>query len=775
MTNPLIEALSPWRQFILVLFVWSDEKGKYEKFPCALNGMVSDAHDPSIWTDYNTAAATAQRFGSMYGVGFVLTANDPLFCLDIDGAATPAGWSPLSQQLVAALPGCIVEVSYSGTGLHIWGRRQPMPEHGKRNTPLHIELYSSVRFIALGSNPVGNLAQECPAIDSIIANLFPPRAAGGALPATGPRADWRGPTEDEELIRRALQSRSAAGVFGGKASFADLWTADERALAAAFPPDNAHDAYNRSSADAALAQHLAFWTGCDQARIGELMQRSALKRDKWQREDYFHGTVANACGMQRDVLQDKLPEPGPAPAGAAAADDTPTMRIVSGSTILNPAEQMTLFAGCTYVTEYHRVLVPGGHLRNPDRFKALYGGYTFITAADNGRTTRNAFEAFTESQVLRAPRADGVCFKPQLPFGAIVTDAGRTRANCWWPVAVPCAAGDVTPFLSHLALLAPDPRDRTIILSYLACMVQYPGVKFQVALILQGVEGNGKTFLSRCIAAALGPRYVHWPKAAKIAKQFNAWMLYKLAYLVEDIYTSEHVDVLEELKPMITGGDGLEIEAKGVDQVSAEVCGNFLINTNHKDGLRKTLNDRRLIIHFCPQQWEVDLHRDGMDSAYMNRLYDWAKAGGYAAVTHYLRTYQVPAEFNFAAGCQRAPKTSSTAEAIERGRGRVEQEILEATEQGRPGFAGGWISSIALDKLLKEIRMDARIPINRRRDLLRSLGYDWHPVLTRGQTDNTVLPDGGRPRLFVPANHPSLMLQRAADVAKAYSAAQQPK
>lgn len=775
--SPLITALSAHRQFIVVLFAWNATKGKMDKFPARhANGMVCDAHDPTAWTDYATAAAAARRLGQGYGLGFVLTASDPFFCLDIDGAAENGQWSPLSQQLCTALPGTVVEVSQSGKGLHLWGRRQPMPEHGKRNVPLHIELYSSLRFIALGGDVVGEMAADCPAIDSVIAAYFPPKVGAGVeVPATGPRADWRGPTDDDDLIRRALASHSAAGVFGGKASFADLWTADERVLASAFPPDNANDSYNRSSADAALWQHLAFWTGCDQQRMRDIAERSALKREKWERDDYVARTISNACSMQREVLQDKPIEPGPAPAPAAGSDEMPAQRAVEGSTFLDPRAQVEHFKGCIYIRDQHRVLVPGGHLRNPDRFKSIYGGFTFAMDARNERTSRNAFEAFTESQVLRAPQADGVCFRPSLPYGAIVKDAGRTRANLWWPVEVPCSPGNVEPFLKHMALLFPYERDRKIALCYLACFVQYPGFKFQVAMLIQGAEGNGKTLLSRVIAAALGDRYVHWPKASKIAKQFNSWLLYKLAYLVEDIYTSEHVDVIEELKPMVTGGDGLEIEAKGVDQVSAEVCGNFIINTNHKDGLRKTLNDRRFIPFFCPQQSADDLRKDGMGGSYFPELYAWLRAGGYAHVTHYLRNYPIDDEFNFALHCHRAPETSSTREAIERGLGRIEQEILEAVEQCRTGFCGGWISSIALDKLLREIRADGKVPINRRRDLLRTLGYDWHPALTRGQTDNTVLPDGGRPRLFVVRNHSSLMLTRPGEVAKAYSAAQLPR
>jgi hypothetical protein len=451
------------------------------------------------------------------------------------------------------------------------------------------------------------------------------------------------------------------------------------------------------------------------------------------------------------------------------------MRPVEGTTFLSADQQAQLFAGCVYIVELHRALVPGGLLLKSDQFKAHFGGYTFVMDNRNERTTRNAWEAFTESQVLRCPRADGTCFKPALPYGTIVKDAGRTRANTWWPVETPSVEGDVAPFLVHLGKLFPVERDRLILLSYMAACVQHLGYKFQWCPFLQGVEGNGKTFFSRCVAEAVGRRYTHWPKASKISKQFNAWMVGRVLYCVEDIHTSENVDVIEELKPMITGGDGLEIEAKGVDQISAEICGNFIVNSNHKSGLRKTRNDRRLAPLFCAQQQVEDLERDGMAGDYMRDLYDWALAGGYAHVTHYLKTFAIPDDLNPAKGAQRAPKTSSTDAAIEAGRGRIEQEILEAIDAEELGFKGGWVSSNFVDKLLDRIGANRAIPPNRRRDLLQSLGYDWHPALERdrGRTQNLVMPDGAKPRLFVRTTDEALRaLKTPSEVARAYSEAQ---
>lgn len=777
--GPLLP-LERWAQFIPVL-----REGKlpidYRTGNVTLKGSEG-AHNPGIWLPYDRAQALAAQWGPAVGLGFVLTAADPFWCLDIDGAAQPDGtWSELSQRVCGMLPHTAVEVSQSGRGLHIWGRRSVMPAHASKNTALHLELYHEKRFILLGSNAVGDLGEECLALDAVIAGYFPPRVRGDA-PDSGPRTDWRGPTDDAELLRRAMQSRSARAAFGGSASFADLWHADAAVLAKAYPANgDGESAWDGSSADAALAQHLAFWTGADHARIERLMRQSALARAKWEREDYMDRTIGNACAMARDVLQDKPVEAGPgvapaAPGAPAGASEPAALQAVEGTTFLGLEAQQAMFAGCVYVLELHRVLIPGGKLVNPDRFKAYFGGYTFAMDARNERTSRNAWEAITESQLLRVPRVDGVCFRPQLPYGAIVTEGGVTRVNTWWPINVDRVKGDAGPFVRHVAKLYPDPHDQAIVLSFLAAVVQYPGVKFQWALLLQGVEGNAKTFISRAVSKAVGARYTAWPKASKIAAQFNSWLVGKIVYCVEDIFVDADSHIMEELKPMIAGGEAIEIEAKGVDQVSTEICGNFILNMNPKNGLRKSRNDRRLCVAYSAQQHVDDLKRDGITEEYVTGLYDWAHGGGWAVIAEFLHTFPIPAGLNPAVDCPRAPKTSSTDEAIEEGRGRVEQEILEAIDQGRPGFCGGWISSVMLDRLLREMRLDGRVPYARRADLLRTLDYVMHPALKGDRTNNPVLPDGGKPRLYVDMNNAaSMALTSAAEVAAAYARAQLPK
>ena len=769
-----------------------DKPGKLEKRPCNYRGEVCDAQDPANHMTAELACQWAAHYGPPYGVAKVFPKGGKFFFLDIDNCLQPDGqWSPVAQTFAQRLPGVAIEISASGRGWHMFGRG-PVPDHRCRNTALGIELYTEGRFVALtGTGAVGDagVTPDPAAIRWLVDSYFPPRAgAGGDRGAEwtdGPCAGWRGPTDDDDLLRRALRSQSGKAALFGTAGFADLWEAREDVLAVTYPADGGSSSgYNGSSADAALAQHLAFWTGRDCARIERLMRRSALHRQKWDdRDDYLPRTILNACRMQRDVLQDREVEPAVSAAAPGAVEvltAAPQARLVEGAVYVDPQEQIELFRGCVYILNQNKVMLAGGEIVAREAFKARFGGYTFVMDRANSKQTSDAWEAFTQSQAVRHPQAFDTCFRPDLDTGTLVSREGRVFVNTYVPPPIKRIPGDVSLFLNHMGKLVPDARDRTILLSYFAACVQHRGVKFGWAPLIQGTEGNGKTVLSKCVSYAVGRGYTHWPKASKLAAQFNGWMYGKLLYAVEDMYLPRgNVDIIEELKPMITG-ENLEIEGKGVDQVTREVCGNFILNTNNKSSIRKTRNDRRYCPFFTPQQTEADVRRDGLNEQYMGRLFDWLKGEGewaslgpdygYAVVAEFLHTFPIPDEFNPAGACRRAPTTSSTEEAVSASYTMPEQIVLEAIEEERAGFRGGWVSGSRLAELMANNQV--RMTPHARDALIVGLGYSRHPALKGGRPNNPVLPDAGRPVLYVKNTSPALGLTCPAAVAAEYTNAQ---
>ena len=788
--NQLPEALAPlaaYDQFILYKLVPSKTTpDKIDKLPVdyrTLQVFKKEANwqqNPSTWTTADNALLIANMCGPEYGVGFFFTTSDPFFFVDIDKCLQADGtWSPVAMDIIARLPGAAIEVSQSGTGLHIFGMGNT-PEHGCKNIPYGLELYTEGRFVALtGTNAQGLASYDYSNhLPSLVDTYFPPKiTTRGNEWTVEPLSEYTSFKNNEALLKKALASKSAANKFGNRASFKDLWERNADVLADMYSPDASDTGlYDESNVDMALAQHLAFWTGCNCEHILSLMWCSALVRDKWTvHKNYLTMTITRAVSLQEMVYTGgKKKEPERIPAQPMQPlNDMVGPEIVEGYQFLPATQQIEHFVGCTYIQDVHKIFTPNGSQLKSEQFNATYGGYVFqLDNNTGGKLTKKAWEAFTESQIVRYPKAESSCFRPDVATGALVTEENRKLVNTYVPITTPRKQGDVTPFLLHLAKVLPNPQDQAILLAYMAACIQHKGVKFQWAPLIQGAEGNGKTLFTRCVAFAVGKRYTHMPRASEISEKFNAWLFNKIFIGVEDIYVPDHkLEIIEVLKPMISAED-YEKRDMGVTGTMYEICCNFIFNSNHKDAVRKTRNDRRFCIFYTAQQSIEDIERDGLDGNYFPDLYHWLKADGYAIVANYLETYVIPDELNPAGTCHRAPNTSSTDEAITASMGGIEQEVLEAIDEGRSGFSGGWISSMAFERLLQILHATRRIPRNKRHDLLKSLGYEWHPALNEGRVNNAILIDGGKPRLFIKNGHLALNLKTPAEVVKAYVDAQ---
>lgn len=751
---PLVP-LTAYKQFI----IWRlEDRGQSKLAKVPFNpqtGISVSAHDPTEWMTCEEAMRLAQFHKC--GVAFVLAESDPFFCIDLDNQLMPDGqWSPYALSMVEFFPGAAVEISHSGTGLHIFGRYDTMPANHRTRTKdiAGLEVYTRKRSIALGSNPTGDAATiHTASLEAIIAQV------GGSVSdvstdwTDSPVPEFTGSTDDNELISKMLASggrKTTAGMAfdgqsgGGKATVQDLWTVNEGALSLAYPPDKPGDSFNWSSADMALCLHLAFWTGKDCARMDRLFRMSGLMRDKWERKDYVLTTVTGACNTTQNVYTNV------APGDAAPVKPTSTSTMFQyreGLQFLDVEQQRIHFEGCIYIQDPHKILIPDGSLLGPEQFKAMYGGYEF-SFDFNGKLTINSWEAFTQSRIAMFPKAQGLCFRPEEPPGACINEEGRTLVNTYVPANVEMRPGDVGPFLNHIAKLIPDPRDQEILISYIAACVQYPGVKFQWCPVIQGVEGNGKSLMVKVLTKAIGERYTHKPNAADIANKFNHWIYGKLLIACDEIHFKGNQDIQDALKKFVTD-DRIEIQKKGGDQVTGDNRANWIFTTNHRDAVIKQRDGRRYSIFFTAQQHKSDLARDGMGGTYFRELVRWLTNGGYAYTSHYLKHLPIKDDFNPATNCHVAPETSSNEAAIRESMGRAEQEILEAIESGNAGFCGGWISSVKLNQLLAELRI--KMNRNKISQMLDELGYIKHPELKDGRASGYIHLEGpnARPVLYI--------------------------
>lgn len=303
-------------QWFLWCLEWDETQGKYKKWPCPPTGYQLGVNgepikisggDPKNWMTFDAAcqahALLPKSQERTYALGFWLTRECGYWFFDIDkGVRADGTLEPFAQQCVGSFPGAMMEYSSSRRGLHIIGRG-PIPQHRNKPKkeikdalkPVELEFYSADRGIAFGLDGVaqGNADLQFN-VQPLVDAYFPPREPHE--PGDGPRAEWRGPADDDVLIERMLAARQSAAVaFGNKTSVAQLWRGE---------------APHESESDMALASHLAFWTGCDEERMYRLMMRSGLKRDKWFERrpggNWLQYTIANACATCERVYQEPV-------------------------------------------------------------------------------------------------------------------------------------------------------------------------------------------------------------------------------------------------------------------------------------------------------------------------------------------------------------------------------------------------------------------------------------------------------------------------------------
>lgn len=793
-----LQPLASLKQFVLCRIDPApkpDAPWKTNKVPLDPTGFVpGDAQSPKNWLDAETAFTLATRAGGNYAVGFVLTRDDPLWCIDLDDcsirdeADQHVGWTPEALTLCEAFPGAVIELSDSGRGLHIWGCGRT-PEHGKKRG--NLEFYTELRFIALGraGQASGAFLDWTPTgrLEWLVASYFPPSAndrgddVGDPL-STEPLPEWRGPADDDELLRRALRSQSTANKMGHGASFADLFDANVEVLSRAYPSPKGDD-FDRSSADQALASHLAFWTGAHGERIERLMQRSGLKRDKWdERGDYYmRRTINPVCQPGRQVYVEK--EAAVATPPEAVGVWPPHI----DKAILFTDEQKELFAGCTVLTTKPTgVLLPDGRFKTREEFETACLSWKFMLQADNqGAAKAEGWTAITKTQCVSVPRADGFMFRPDLPFGTIGKVGRRSLVNVFYPPEIRRLPGDPARFLNHVAKLFPDPRDQRIFLSWMAAIVQYPGIKFPWAMVVQGTHGNGKGILWQFLSYAVGGEsgeYVEQVDTESIESDFRKWLVNKVLYLALDIHPGGNQEkMFNKLKLLITERRQ-SVQGKGVDRSTEDICGNFAFDTNFRQVLAKTEEDRRLCVLHCAQQLPQDKARDGMTSNYFSSLGEWMRPAsggggdGRAIVADFLLRYEIEAEFDPTKQALEAPRTSAYETSKEYGKGEIELVIEEAIKSGTKGFNGGWVNATSLAALLEgsRARGGAYLAMNARKDLLSRMGYGWHPSLREGRS--TVDVGWGTDRkksvLYIRKDHPDCKLTNPDDIARAYETAQ---
>lgn len=189
------------------------------------------------------------------------------------------------------------------------------------------------------------------------------------------------------------------------------------------------------------------------------------------------------------------------------------------------------------------------------------------------------------------------------------------------------------------------------LIRWLAHLIQKPGEKPGVAVILQGLEGTGKDTLGYYVEKMLGPFYVNTSQEKHITGSFNSHLAACLFFHVEELgWIGKTKDKDGVLKSLITNPNHIE-EGKGVD-----------VDTGQKSFLRLfiTSNEKKVVPASAEARRYFALKVSSArrkDSAYFEAIEKEQLDRGPAALRKYLEAVDL-AGFNV----RNCPETDALAE-----------------------------------------------------------------------------------------------------------------
>ena len=289
-------------------------------------------------------------------------------------------------------------------------------------------------------------------------------------------------------------------------------------------------------------------------------------------------------------------------------------------------------------------------------------------------------------------RFDAVTYWPKRPL--IVTEEGEEKLNIWRPIHLEPSAGDCRPLLEHVAYLYPDKREADILLDYLAFQVQFPGEKVHWSLLMQGVQGTGKSYFGEVLKVVLGEHNVRTVTNEMLHEPYTGWIAGKQFIIVEEMMAGKRLELMNKLKPMITEKwlSIREMYKPPYEQVNRV---NFLFLTNHTDPIIIDETDRR----YCVLNSSAP---PNPEAGYYARLFDWTRTNP-GVILDYLQSRTLTIEPK-----GHAPMTSGKVALIRESMTALQQTISDAVTMGAYPFNEDLIFPAELPAAMKDTKVNSK-------------------------------------------------------------------
>lgn len=231
----------------------------------------------------------------------------------------------------------------------------------------------------------------------------------------------------------------------------------------------------------------------------------------------------------------------------------------------------------------------------------------------NGVAVPQSRAAMMAANVYGIPTAHNTAYVPGMP--RMFEMGGKRYANTFDESSVPPSKLADTPeefdaiakVENHFKVMFPDERERALLLDYLAYNVQFPAEKIVWAVLVQGAEGSGKTWMSTLMSAVLGPENASPLSAASLQDTFTGWAEGRKMLFIEEIrlHGANRYEILDKMKEYVTN-EQITVRKMQRERYSIMNVTNYMMFTNFWDALPLTKMNRRYLVVSTMLQTEAD-------------------------------------------------------------------------------------------------------------------------------------------------------------------------
>jgi len=278
-------------------------------------------------------------------------------------------------------------------------------------------------------------------------------------------------------------------------------------------------------------------------------------------------------------------------------------------------------------------------------------------------------------------------------------------------------------FLTHIKNMLSDEKEQTILLDWLAYVVQNAGKRINWAILLQGAQGTGKSYFAKVLEWLLGSNAKSLDPSA-LGERFTGWAHGSLVNIVEEIRIKgdDKWRIMDRLKPFITNSM-IQIEEKGRDHRTVPNFTNYLLLTNYKDALPITNDDRRFCVMYGRIQNETELFdyfggRDEAGEYFENLFHESEQHAG--AIKTFILNHTISEDFKPSG---RAPDTVSRRLMIQASVSPEQSLVEDLINKHECGVVNGRILDVTWFKSLCEGEGDVLPQSRTLAHILNDMGY----------------------------------------------------